>query len=236
MDLFRKVFRHVFYRLIVGFLRILLTTAARVRVTHSAPLPGGPFILASNHISHFDPPFISGWIRPKIDWIAMSELFSTGWSHAGFTWLDVIPVRRHGDDRHALREALRRLSINHVIGVFPEGGIRDGERSILAGAPMQDGAVMLSVHSGAPIVPTVILGSDRLYNKKNWLLWRRARVFIATGVPIFPDAQVSKSVARGKMREELSAALIQLKDEVVSAFGLSLHDLPHTPQQRMSEP
>jgi len=236
MDFLRKTFRYAFFRFIVGSLRLLLTTAARVRVKNFAPLPNGPFILASNHISHFDPPILSGWIRPKIDWIAMSELFGTNWSHLGFTWLDVIPVRRHGDDRHALREALRRLAIGHVIGVFPEGGIRDGERSILAGAPMQDGAIMLSVHSGAPIVPAAILGSDRLYNKKNWLSWRRTNVYLATGAPIFPDTESKKSVAREKMRQEVSASVIRLKDELIAAYSLSPDDLPHSPQQRMLEP
>jgi 1-acyl-sn-glycerol-3-phosphate acyltransferase len=232
----RPAFRHFFYRVVVGSLRLLLTTSANVRVRHFAPLPTGPFILASNHISHFDPALLSGWLPPKIDWIAMSELFGTGWSRVAFTWLDVIPVARTGDDRHAIREALRRLADGHVIGVFPEGGIRDGARSMLAGAPVQDGAIMLSVRSGAPIVPTVILGSERLYNKRNWLVWRRARVFIATGDAIMPEASNARSEARTALRSRFSEAIVQLKNDLVTAFHLSPDDLPHSPQQRMAEP
>ena len=191
--------------------------------------------MASNHISHFDPPFLSGWFPRKIDWIAMSELFSTGWSKTGFHWLDVIPVDRGGDDRHALREALRRLSLGRVIGVFPEGGIRDGERSMLAGAPVRDGAVMLAVHAGCPIVPVVILGSERLYNAKNWLPWRRANVFIGIGAAIAPPDLKSRGAAREQMRADLAAAIVRLKEDLVAKCGLDENDLPHSPQERMAE-
>ena len=228
-------FHLVFYCLIVGSLRGLLTVGARVKAVIFHKPPRGAFVMASNHISHFDPPFLSGWFPRKIDWIAMSELFATGWSKAGFGWLDVIPVDRGGDDRHALREALRRLSIGRVIGVFPEGGIRDGARSLLAGAPVRDGAVMLAVHAGCPIVPVVILGSERLYNAKNWLPWRRAKVFIAVGEAIDPPALKSRSAAREQMRADLTAAIIRLKDDLVRECGLGENDLPHSPRERMAE-
>ena len=192
--------------------------------------------MASNHISHFDPPFLSGWFPRKIDWIAMSELFATGWSNAGFRWLDVIPVDRGGDDRQALREALRRLELGRVIGVFPEGGIRDGAHSMLAGAPGRDGAVMLAVHADCPIVPVVILGSERLYNWKNWLPWRRACVYLAVGPPVCPPVGKPRGAAREQMRAELAAALVKLKDDLVAECRLDDNDLPHSPQQRMAEP
>ena len=232
----RSSFFHlVFYCLIVGSLRSLLTVGARVRVVIFHKPPGGAFVMASNHISHFDPPFLSGWLPRKIDWIAMSELFAAGWSKAGFGWLDVIPVDRGGDDRHALREALRRLSAGRVVGVCPEGGIRDGAQSMLSGAPFRDGAAMLAMHAGCPVVPVVILGSERLYNLKNWLPWRRARVFIAVGEPLRPPIGKSRSAAREQMSADLAAAIVRLKDDLVRECGLGENDLPHSPQERMAE-
>src|SRR6266852_9414061 len=35
----------------------------------------GAFLLAANHISHFDPFIISSVVRRKIDWMAMAEFF-----------------------------------------------------------------------------------------------------------------------------------------------------------------
>jgi len=228
----RDAFHTVFYHGVVSFLKFLLCFGARVRVVRFGQIPHGACVMASNHISHFDPPFLSGWLPRKIDWIAMAELFGAAWSKAAFTWLDVIPVDRHGDDRQALRHALRRLEQGRMIGIFPEGGIRDGARSILAGADMREGAFLIAAKAGRPVVPVVILGSERLYNRRNWLPWRRARVFIAVGEPVFP----CKDGGRKKLRDDVAAALIALKDRLVAECHLTPDDLPHSPQERMREP
>jgi 1-acyl-sn-glycerol-3-phosphate acyltransferase len=227
----RDTFHLAFYYFVVGSLKNLLRLGARVRVVSFAKIPTGACVMVSNHISHFDPPLLSGYLPRKIDWIAMAELFGTKWSKAGFTWLDVIPVDRHGDDRQALRTAIKRLEARRMIGIFPEGGIRDGERSILSGAEMREGAFLLAAKAACPVVPVVILGSERLYNRRNWLPWRRAKVYIAIGEPVFPA-----DGGRKQLRNDTAAALIRLKDRLVETCQLTADDLPHSPQERMREP
>lgn len=227
----RDAFHLAFYRCVVGSLKSLLRCGSVVRVVSYGKIPDGPCVMVSNHISHFDPPFLSGWLPRKIDWIAMVELFGTKWSKAGFTWLDVIPVDRHGDDRQALRSALKRLEAGRMIGIFPEGGIRDGARSILSGAEMREGAFLLAAKANCPVVPVVILGSERLYNRRNWLPWRRAKVFIAIGEPVFPAEG-----GRKQLRDDTAAALIRWKDHLVEDCHLTGNDLPRSPQERMREP
>lgn len=228
----RDAFHTVFYHGVVSFLKFILHFGSRVHFVRLGKIPDGACVMVSNHISHFDPPFLSGWLPRKIDWIAMVELFGASWSKAAFTWLDVIPVDRHGDDRQALRHALRRLEQGRMIGVFPEGGIRDGAQSILSGADMREGAFLLAAKAGCPVLPVVILGSERLYNRRNWLPWRRAKVFIAVGEPVFP----SVDGGRKKLRDDVAAALIRLKDDLVTKCHLTADDLPHSPQERMREP
>jgi 1-acyl-sn-glycerol-3-phosphate acyltransferase len=232
----RDAFHTVFYHGIVASLRILLHFGARVRVLKFGAMPDGACVMVSNHISHFDPALLSGWMPRKIDWLAMAELFGAAWSKAAFTWLDVIPVDRHGDDRQALRHAMRRLDRGRMIGVFPEGGIRDGERSILAGADMREGAFLLAAKAGCPVVPVVILGSERLYNRRNWLPWRRAKVYIAIGEPVFPSGEGGKGLTRSGLRRDSAAAILRLKEALVAACQLTGNDLPHSPQERMREP
>ena len=227
----RDAFHLAFYHFVVGSLKNLLRLGARVRVVSFAKIPAGPCVMVSNHISHFDPPLLSGYLPRKIDWIAMAELFGTKWSKAGFTWLDVIPVDRHGDDRQALRTAIKRLEAGRMIGIFPEGGIRDGERSILSGAEMREGAFLLAAKAACPVLPVVILGSERLYNRRNWFPWRRAKVTIAIGDPIFPAEG-----GRKQLRDDTAAALIRWKDKLVETCQLTEDDLPHSPQERMREP
>jgi 1-acyl-sn-glycerol-3-phosphate acyltransferase len=227
----RDAFHFAFYHFVVGSLKNLLRLGASVRVVSFAKIPTGACVMVSNHISHFDPPLLSGYLPRKIDWIAMAELFGTKWSKAGFSWLDVIPVDRHGDDRQALRTAIKRLEAGRMIGIFPEGGIRDGERSILSGAEMREGAFLLAAKAACPVVPVVILGSERLYNRRNWFTWRRAKVTIAIGNPIFPAEG-----GRKQLRDDTAAALIRLKDRLVETCHLTEDDLPHSPQERMREP
>jgi 1-acyl-sn-glycerol-3-phosphate acyltransferase len=227
----RDAFHLAFYHFVVGSLKNLLRLGARVRVVSFAKIPTGACVMVSNHISHFDPPLLSGYLPRKIDWIAMAELFGTKWSKTGFTWLDVIPVDRHGDDRQALRTAIKRLEAGRMIGIFPEGGIRDGARSILSGAEMREGAFLLAAKAGCPVVPVVILGSERLYNRRNWISWRRAKVYIAIGDPIFPAEG-----GRKQLRDDTAAALIRWKDKLVETCQLTEDDLPHSPQERMREP
>lgn len=234
-DSSRRLFHSVFYYTSAFIARALLMLGGRVKCVSFSPLPSGSFVMVSNHISHFDPPLLSSWFPRKIDWIAMKELFHSQWTRKIFQWLDVIPIDRKGEDRQAFRKALKRLTQESVIGIFPEGGLRDGERSILSGAPMRPGAVVLALHAKCPIVPVVILGSERLYNFKNWLPWRSARIYIAWGPPIFPLQGMSSAISRKKMNDALAAALISLKDRLVAHCGLNDGDLPHSPQQRMAE-
>ncbi|MBN8709040.1 MAG: hypothetical protein BGO12_23290 [Verrucomicrobia bacterium 61-8] len=223
----------VVYRLAVGILRCILFFGARVRVNREAELPEGACIVASNHISHFDPPLISGSFRRKfrrdIDWLAMQDLFAHPASKRFFEGANVIPVNRGGGDRTSLRVALRRLAAGRVVGIFPEGGIRDGESSILNGAPMKAGAALLASMAQAPIVPMVIVGSDRLYNKRRWFPGRRATVWIGIGPAFFPLPD------RAETEKRLAQEIVALRDRLIARYGLTAADLPHPPKERMSE-
>src|ERR1700730_13566510 len=73
-----RTMRRLFHLLANHAARLLMKTifgcVARVRVLRSenANYPGG-FLLAGNHISHFDPFIISAVVERKIDWVCMGE-------------------------------------------------------------------------------------------------------------------------------------------------------------------
>jgi 1-acyl-sn-glycerol-3-phosphate acyltransferase len=187
--------------------------------------------MASNHISHFDPPIMSGFFPRRLDWMAMGELFGTPFWKGVFTRLNCIPVDRGGGDRTSLRTALHRLEDGRGIGIFPEGGIRAGEYSILNGAPMKPGLAALSIMSGAPVIPCALIGSDRLYKPVNWL--HRIPIYLVIGDTVEPPKQDARQPgARERFAEELSRAFVSLQKEAVARFGLLPEDLPQTPQAR----
>jgi 1-acyl-sn-glycerol-3-phosphate acyltransferase len=226
----RSPIRAISYRTTVSSLKLFLSIGSRVRVIHKENFPAhGPVILASNHISHFDPPFLSAYSPRAVDWLAMSELYSTGWSNRYFLSVNAIPIRRGAPDRAALREAVQRLQDGRVVGIFPEGGIRDGAASMLAGAPPQRGVSMLARLSNAPVLPCVLLGSDRLYNLKKWKPWRRLPIWIAFGKPL------PTGLSEEDFSSAYAASLLALRQDLLTHHGATEADLPRSPQARMKE-
>lgn len=233
----QDLLREIHWHFVTKTLWVLFAFAAGRRVLFVARPPRrGGFILASNHVSHFDPPLITISLPRKIDWIAVAELFHGRFLHAFFTGLNVIPVDRSGADRNALRTAVKRLKDGRVVGIFPEGGIRDGAASIVNGAGMKQGVALLAAMSGSPILPCVILGSDRFYNPKSWLPWRRPGVWIAFGPPIEGPEDLSGDALRKHLQDAFAREILALKNRLVAEFHLTEADLPHSPQQRMREP
>ena len=193
----------------------------------------GGFLLAANHISHFDPPIISSVVRRKIDWMAMAEFFPVPGLGHFLRAVDAFPAARDRADRKTIRSAIKRLKDGRIVGVFPEGGIRDGACSLLEGAPLRAGASTLAHMAGVPIVPCVILGSDRLYGPRNWMPLRRTPVWIAFGQAISHFPELEKSVARARIEQELADGFQRLYAELRRKFQLTRDDLPHPPRERM---
>jgi 1-acyl-sn-glycerol-3-phosphate acyltransferase len=232
-----RVWRECLWQFATKTLFVLLATGARIRVIFYHDLPKNcGFILASNHISHFDPPIITLSFPRRIDWIAMSNLFHGRVMRRLFTDLRVIPIERNGPDRAALRTATGRLKEGRVVGIFPEGGIRDGAASIVNGAEMKQGVSLLFALSDAPVIPCVILGSDRLYNFRHWLPWRRAKVFVGYGKPILPSGHAADENKKDYVRKRFGSEILELKERLCEDFSLTAADLPHPPRQRMREP
>jgi 1-acyl-sn-glycerol-3-phosphate acyltransferase len=136
------------------------------------PRTGG-FILASNHISFWDPPLIGSALPREIHFLAKEELFS----NPAFGWLirsyNAIPIRRGMVDLSGMARAVETLRRGGGLMLFPEGTrMRDGELH-----PARPGVGMLSVNADVPIVPCFISGSDR---ERGWLT-RRSRVRLTFG-------------------------------------------------------
>ena len=100
---------------------------------------------------------------------------------------------------------------------------------------MWPGVCALSVRSGKPIVPCVILGTDRLYHPGNWLPYKRVSVWIGVGEPLFPEETSHQADAREALQRELSRAFLNLKDQLRERYHLEQCDFPQTPQARKRE-
>ena len=146
--------------------------------------------------------------------------------------IDAFPAERDRADLKTIRTTIGRLKSGRIVGIFPEGGIRDGARSLLEGARLRAGAATLAQIADVPVVPCVILGTDRFYSKKQWLPFRRTPVWIAFGKPISCFPELQKSQARERIESELAAAFKNLYGELREKFRLTADDLPKSPRER----
>ena len=231
----RTFFHSISNRAASLFMKLLFDYSARIRVIgrENADCAGG-FLLASNHISHFDPLIISSVVRRKIDWMAMAEFFPLPVIGLFLRAVDAFPAERDRADRRTIRTAIERLKAGRIVGLFPEGGIRDGANSLLGGAAMRAGVSTLAHLASVPILPCVILGSDRLYSARRWLPLRRTPVWIAFGQRIHGSTGLPKAAARERLESDVATAFQTLYRELQERFQLAADDLPHPPRERMN--
>jgi 1-acyl-sn-glycerol-3-phosphate acyltransferase len=219
------------YAISRALLRWLFAPFVRVHVVNrEATARAEPYILAANHISHFDPQLIGVAARRKIDWMAMAELFENPLVAAWCRAVDAFPVDRSRVDRRAVKTALARLAAGAVVGIFPEGGIRDGAASVLGGTEIRPGVGALAQLSGAPVLPAVILGTDRLYAPRAWLPGRRTPVWMAFGEPL-PCCPPGKQ-GRQAFEQGVAESLRALAQTLRIRFDLTDADLPQSSTRR----
>ena len=147
-----------------GAVRILaalvLRTWFRLRVSGAEQLPArGGAIVAANHKSFLDAFFLGLATRRHVRYMAKAELFKGPLARL-LPRLGAFPVRRGEADAEALETARRILAEGGLVVVFPEGTRVDEPDAL--GSP-HHGAGRLALETGAPIVPTAILGTSHLW-------------------------------------------------------------------------
>ena len=218
------------YRLSRVATRLASTPFVRLHIWRrpGAVEPAGGAVVVANHISHFDPFFLCLSFRRVIDWMTTEEFYENPFEAAWLRAVNTFPVNRKRPDRRALRVGVERLRAGRFVGVFPDGGIRAGETSILGGVTPKSGATALARLANVPIIPCVIFGTDRLYASRTWRPGPpRTPVWVAMGEPFS-----ILGTHRDRGNSILAEALREIGSAAISHFNLCPDDLPMTPQRR----
>jgi len=170
-----------FYKVARVVLPTTLSQLYHLRTSGTEHLPArGPAIVAINHQSDFDPPFIGVSFPRPLCFMAKSELFEHAWFRWMIEHLGAFPIHRGESDREALRRSLEVLAAGQVLLMFPEGTrFEDGRVH-----PFAPGVGLLAVRSGAPVIPAAMKGTDRI--RRDGRL-RLASVRLAAGPPVALD-------------------------------------------------
>lgn len=164
-----------FYSFAKGILSILLKLKGyRVKGLENMPADG-PVIVASNHISLWDPIIVGCTLPRQVFFMAKEELFAKQVLGKILKGLGAFPVKRGQGDIGAIRKSLAVLKEGKVLGIFPEG-TRSQSGDI---QEAMAGIVLIMEKSQAPILPIKIYGSKRLLSQK------RGNIGITVGEPIY---------------------------------------------------
>jgi 1-acyl-sn-glycerol-3-phosphate acyltransferase len=162
--------------LVRGFAR--LVWRLEVQGASNVPLEGG-VIIAPNHLSVLDPPLIGCACPRELRYLAKAELFRNRLFARFICRLGAFPVERGTADVGAIKTALQFLKDGRAVIIFIEGTRGTGEHLL----PPTPGVTLLARQSGAPVVPTAIVGSEQAWPKGSKLP-RRAQVKVAFGEPV----------------------------------------------------
>ncbi|HXD10628.1 MAG TPA: lysophospholipid acyltransferase family protein [Anaerolineales bacterium] len=167
----------------------------------------GPLIVISNHTGQLEVAIFFAHLqpRPMTGWAKMEA-----WDNAFLNWLfnlwGLIPVRRGEGDTSALRRAIKALEDGYIFGIAPEG-TRNKTGRLNQGRP---GAVLLAVHSGAPILPVAHWGGESFL--KNLPRFRRTDFHIRVGEPFrlkLAGIRVTREI-RQQIADEMMIRLAEL--------------------------
>jgi 1-acyl-sn-glycerol-3-phosphate acyltransferase len=201
---------HSKYELRRKFLRFLirsigLTLLAKVDSFEGQEnLPdSGPAILMINHIAFIDPIVMLPFLKRNIVPMAKIEVYD--YPVIGIfphIW-GVIPVRREEVDRRAIQQSLEVLRSGEIILVAPEGTrgpeLKQGK----------EGVAYLASRSGAPILPTAIIGTRGFPALRGTRRWRGPGAKFQIGRP-FRFRSEYRHAGRDQLRQMTDEAMYVL--------------------------
>jgi 1-acyl-sn-glycerol-3-phosphate acyltransferase len=172
----------------------------------------GAVILASNHLSFIDSFAIPLAAPRQVSFLAKSDYFTgagpLGWVRKGFMeGVGAVPVDRASSRaaQESLDVALEVLRQGKVFGIYPEG-TRSRDGRLYRG---RTGVGWLALTAHAPVVPVGLAGTDDI--QPIGTSWPRlAKVMVAFGPPIHPDAYAGQPAGRARR---------QLTDDVMDAIA-----------------
>jgi 1-acyl-sn-glycerol-3-phosphate acyltransferase len=167
-----------------------------------------PFILMSNHQSHYDIPFLFVATPADLRFLSKHVLAYIpvfGWSMwlAGFIFINRSNQKKAFESIQAAIVAVRE---GRNIVVFPEG--TRSQDGVLK--PFKKGAFHLAAKAGVQIVPVYVDGSTRVLPKHAWTPRFGHHVEVRFGEPFLPEVTGDEAESRRLLSERVGRELSKL--------------------------
>lgn len=164
----------------------------------------GPVILAINHVSLWDPIVAACSVPRPVSFMAKEELFAYPLLGPIIHRLNAFPVKRGQGDMSAIRQSLKVLKDQKVLGIFPEGR-RSQTGELQKGLP---GVALLMDKGKATVIPVKVTGTQNLLIK-GW-----GKIEVVLGSPLTPEIMKTPAGVANRrewITEQIMEALASLE-------------------------
>lgn len=142
--------------------KVVFKLIYKIDIVNKKEVPNeGRFILCSNHIHVLDPVLLAAFIPRQISWMGKKELFENKIMAYLLNRLGVFPVDRNEPDLSTIKNSIRILKSENVLGIFPEG-TRVKEMNL---ENAKAGIALISIKSKSPVLPIYIEGDYKPFSK-----------------------------------------------------------------------
>lgn len=213
--------RKFFYHLVCAICQPALSVSRQAVTMGLNNLNGtsGAFLVAANHSSPYDIALLLSHARRYLDFVSSKEAFQnpfTRWLYGG---MGAFPLDRSRPDATTVRTILERLKHGRVVAMFPEGGVRLGEKSLLGNGSVRRGLGRICMLAQAPAIPVVIVGSEKYANPTAWLPFKRTRYGIYFGQPIAPPPPDADDAVTRAFEAKYVEAMRRMHGELLRIMG-----------------
>ena len=197
----------MFYKIFKVLCRIWFGLILRTKVIGAENIPkDGAFILAANHVSNWDPPFLGTFIDREVCYMGKEELFKNPIMAAICRGLHVFPVKRGAADKTAIKTAIKILKDGKCFGIFPEG--TRSKTGKLGKA--ESGVSLIAAMTKAKIIPAAIVDTEKIFSKEKFL----PRPAVVYGKPMKFSGSTKDKEAMANFAQELMNEIAKLKASV----------------------
>lgn len=196
----------MFYNIVLVIVRFAMLFIFRIKTVGRELVPAkGGVIVAFNHTSNWDPVMAGLTCRRQLCFMAKEELFKNPVFGGLIKHLGAFPVRRGKGDIGSIKAALRILSDDNAMLMFPEGHRIKNNKKVKA----KPGVAMIAMKAQVPVVPVYISGEYKWMHK----------ITVIYGKPITFEEYYGKKIEQEQIQLEADKVLEKIRALKVTDKG-----------------
>lgn len=184
------------------------------------PYAPGPVLIASNHVSYFDPPatgyplYLRGY---RVRYLAKAELFRNPIANMFLRAAGQVPVERGTGSLKPLDEATRLLEAGEAVVIYPEGTTARGPD--YRQSPSKTGIARLALSTGIPVTPMAIWGTHGFLSDGGGKVPGFGRpIWFSIGKPRRYEGSVEDGARLRAITDEVMAEVARMTDAMRAEY------------------